>query len=158
MKNWGINKRIMFLALLPTLLITITLLSYFSISRYAYIEESMHLKGQLIANNLAPACEYGIFSGNINILDNLLTNTLKESNIISITISDNNDDVLISRTQSIKTNNTILPIFFNSQEYKYSKEIISSEISISEYGVLNTNPESQATKKENKLGYVHTLH
>ena len=72
MRNWGINKRVMFLALLPTLLIAIALASYFSINRYLYIEDSFHIKGQFIADNLAPACEYGILSGNIDMLESLI--------------------------------------------------------------------------------------
>jgi len=155
MKNWGINKRVMFLALLPTFLITITLASYFSISRYAYIEEAMHLKGQLIANNLAPACEYGIFSGNIEILDTLITNTLKESNIVNITISNSNNDVLISRTQSIKPSSSILPIFINPKEFKYSKNITSSEIAISDYDETESTSENTTNDQENTLGYVY---
>lgn len=155
MKNWGINKRVMFLALLPTLLITITLASYFSISRYTYIEDAMHLKGQLIADNLAPACEYGIFSGNTEILEKLITNTLKESDIVNITISDNNDEALISRTKNIETSNTILPIFINPQEFKYSKEITSSEITISDYDEADPLHENKSNKQENNLGYVH---
>lgn len=102
MRNWGINKRVMFLALLPTLLIAISLASYFSFNRYAYIEEALHIKGQLIADNLAPACEYGVFSGNLEILDNLITNTLSKSDITNITISNKYDETLISRTRQIK--------------------------------------------------------
>jgi len=155
MKNWGINKRVMFLALLPTLLITITLASYFSISRYTYIEETMHLKGQLIADNLAPACEYGVFSGNTEILENLITNTLRESDIVNIAVSDSNNDILISRTKKIKPNNTILPIFIRPQEFKYSKEITSSEIIISDYDELISPNEKEISTQEDILGYIH---
>ena len=155
MKNWGINKRVMFLALLPTLLITITLVSYFSINRHTYIEEAMHLKGQLIANNLAPACEYGIFSGNITLLDNLITNSLKEADIVNIAISDNNNNILISRSKHIKMSNTILPIFINPQEFKYSKEITSSEIIISDYEeTIHANVKEDLNQKS-ILGYIH---
>jgi len=155
MRNWGINKRVMFLALLPTLLITITLASYFSISRYAYIEEAMHLKGQLIADNLAPACEYGVFSGNTEILENLITNTLQESDIVNIAVSDINNDILISRTQQIKTSSSILPIFINPEEFKYSKKISSSEIIISDYDELSSLSDQENSKQESILGYVH---
>ena len=151
MNSWGINKRIMVLVLLPTLLITIALASYFSINRYAYIEEAMHLKGQLLANNLAPACEYGIFSGNTEMLDKLITSTLKESDIVNITITDYSHNALISRSKEIETSKTILPVFINPQQFKYSKEIVSSEITITDYDEIildNSNP-------KNILGYIH---
>jgi len=151
MNSWGINKRIMVLVLLPTLLITIALASYFSINRYAYIEEAMHLKGQLLVNNLAPACEYGIFSGNTEMLDKLITSTLKESDIVNITITDYSHNALISRSKEIETSKTILPVFINPQQFKYSKEIVSSEITITDYDEIildNSNP-------KNILGYIH---
>ncbi len=154
MKNWSINKRVMFLALLPTLLITIALSIYFSINRYAYIEKDMHLRGQLIADHLAPACEYGVFSGNIEILDNLITNTLKENNITNVTISDSDDRVLISRSKQVDTVNTIMPIFINTREYTYSSEILASEVNISDYGEFLLDDRAlQAV--DNRLGYIH---
>jgi len=154
MKNWGINKRVMFLALLPTLLITLSLVSYFSFNQYASIENAMHVKGQLIANNLSPASEYGVFAGNLDILENLINNTLQESDITSITISNKYDDPLITRTQKIKPSSTILPVFISPEEFKYSSFIYESGVIISEYDELFTgNKEDYVTP--NILGYVH---
>ena len=153
MRNWGINKRVMFLALLPTLLITLSLASYFSFSRYAYIEDSLHIKGQLIADNLAPACEYGVFSGNIEILENLISNTLLEDDVVNITISDSENRVLISRTMQIEAPDTILPLFITPEEFKYSAAITGSDVNISDYDeleVINAN----ATVPRN-IGYVY---
>ena len=133
MRNWGINKRVMFLALLPTLLITVSLASYFSFNRYAYIEDSLHIKGQLIADNLSPACEYGVFAGNLEILENLINNTLQESDITNITISNRYNEELISRTREIKNSKTILPIFISPREFKYSASIVGNDVNLSDY-------------------------
>lgn len=154
MRNWSINKRVMFLALLPTLLITIALSIYFSINRYTYIEEDMHLRGQLIADHLAPACEYGVFSGNIEILDNLITNTLRENNITNVTISDRDNQVLISRSKQVDTVSTIMPIFINTREYTYSSEIMASEVNISDYEELFLG-DSEVENTDDRLGYIH---
>jgi len=154
MKNWGINKRVMFLALLPTLVITITLASYFSFNRYSYIEEALHIKGQLIADNLSPASEYGVFAGNLEILENLINNTLKESDITNITISNTYNEVLISRTRKIKPPETVLPIFTNPKEFKYTAKIIGSDLNIDDYGELFVDNTSD-TLPSSTLGYVH---
>ncbi len=154
MRNWGINKRVMFLALLPTLLIAFSLASYFSYIRYTSIEESFHMKGQLIADNLAPACEYGVFSGNIDILDKLISNTLLESDVVNITISNNHDQILLSRTRQISTPSTILPYFVDPVEFSYSAAITGSEVNISDYEELSSlNDSSQPSISS--LGYVH---
>jgi len=154
MRNWGINKRVMFLALLPTLLIAISLATYFGFNRYSYIEDALHIKGQLIANNLAPACEYGVFSGNLEILDNLITNTLQEKDVVNITISDQNDQPLISRTRDIETSGKILPIFITPIEFQYTAEITGSEVNISDYDELFDVSKSESGSNKN-LGYIH---
>ncbi|VAW68505.1 BarA sensory histidine kinase (= VarS = GacS) [hydrothermal vent metagenome] len=148
MRNWGINKRVMFLALLPTLIIAITLASYFSFNRYTYIESTFHSKGRLIAKNLAPACEYGVFSGNFEILDNLILNTLEESDVVNITISNKYNEILTSHTRKIETPDTILPLFINPQEFKYTAAIKGSEVQILDYNELESTD-------NNILGYVH---
>jgi len=154
MRNWGINKRVMFLALLPTLLITLSLASYFSLNRYAYIEDTLHLKGQLIANNLSPASEYGVFTGNLSILENLINNTLQENDITNITINNKHNEPLISRTRKIHTPDTILPIFISPKEFKYTSSIIESNVVISDYDELYTGNE-EIFSNPNILGYVH---
>jgi len=154
MRNWGINKRVMFLALLPTLLITISLASYFSFNRYAYIEQALHIKGQLIADNLSPASEYGVFTGNLEILENLINNTLNESDITNITISNKFNEALISRTRKIKLPETILPVFITPEEFKYTASIIGSDVILSDYGELLTADITDPATP-NILGYVH---
>jgi len=154
MRNWGINKRVMFLALLPTLLIAISLATYFSFNRYSYIEDAFHIKGQLIADNLAPASEYGVFAGNLEILENLINNTLLESDITNITISNKYNEALISRTRIIKPPETILPIFITPKEFKYSASIIGSDVNLSDYGELITENTPEAVLPTN-IGYVH---
>jgi len=154
MRNWGINKRVMFLALLPTLLITFSLVSYFSLNRYAYIEDALHLKGHLIANNLSPASEYGVFTGNLSILENLINNTLQENDITNITISNKYNEPLISRTRKVLTPDTILPVFISPKEFRYTSSIIESNVVIADYDELFTGNEENVTTK-NILGYVH---
>lgn len=152
MRNWGINKRVMFLALLPTLLIAITLATYFSFKHYTYIERSLHNKGQLIADNLAPACEYGVFSGNLEILDNLISNTLNNNDITNITIANEYGETLISRTRKLKGSNSILPLFTKIREFKYSATIKSNEVILSDYNEFIPN---ENNRSENILGYIH---
>ena len=154
MRNWGINKRVMFLALLPTLLITLSLATYFSYSRYSYIEESLHIKGQLIADNLSPASEHGVFAGNLEILEYLIDNTLQENDVTNITISNKHNAPLISRTRRIHTPETILPIFVTAKEFRYTAKIISSNIKLSDYDEIVTGA-IEETIEPNILGYVH---
>jgi len=154
MRNWGINKRVMFLALLPTLLIAVALASYFSFNRYSYIEEALHIKGQLIADNLSPASEYGVFAGNLEILENLINNTLQENDITNITISNKYNEVLISRTRKINPPETVLPIFISPEEFRYTAKITGSDVNIADYGELFVD-NTTTSIPSSILGYVH---
>ncbi len=152
MRNWGINKRVMFLALLPTLIIAITLSSYFSFNRHSDIAASFHAKGTFIANNLAPAAEYGVFSNNIEILDSLVLRTLKDRDVVNVTISNTKDKTLVSHTRTVVTPDTILPIFISPQEYRYSAIINSGDVSVLDYDEAENTEEGT---EENIIGYVH---
>ncbi|VAW62297.1 BarA sensory histidine kinase (= VarS = GacS) [hydrothermal vent metagenome] len=138
----------MFLALLPTLIIAITLSSYFSFNQHSDIEASFHAKGAFIANNLAPASEYGVFSNNLDILDNLVLNTLNDSDVVNVTISNKENETLISHTRNMITPETILPVFINPQDFKYTAVIRSGDVQVLDYD------ESESTE-ENIIGYVH---
>lgn len=153
MRNWGINKRVMFLALLPTLLIALTLASYFSFNRYESIENALHLKGQLIVNNLSPASEYGVFSGNIDILQNLVDNILKDNDITNVTITNQFNEILISRTRTINKTQSILPLFITPKEFTYTADIFGSDVKLSDYEELNSENTAQSSTP-NILGRV----
>ncbi len=154
MNNWGINKRVMFLALLPTLIIAFALASYFSFVRYTSIEDAFHIKGELIAKNLAPASEYGVFSSNLEILDKLITNSFLENDITNITISNSRDEILVSRTREIIVPNNILPLFITPEEFVYSAPITGTEVIISDFDELSLITEGTLDEQKN-LGYVY---
>ncbi|VAW64180.1 BarA sensory histidine kinase (= VarS = GacS) [hydrothermal vent metagenome] len=153
MRNWGINKRVMFLALLPTLLITISLATYFSFNRYAYIENALHMKGQLIVNNISSASEYGVFSGNVEILEKIIDNALQEKEVTKIVIRDKHNKEIISRTKKIPPPQTILPIFVTPENLNYTASISGGDIKISDYDEFTLGNVSEPVAS-NVMGYV----
>ncbi len=138
LKNWSINKRVLFLALLPTFLIALSLASYFSFNRYIYIEEALHMKGQLIADNLSSSSEYGIFTNNRQMLERRLNKALLINDLTNITITDIQNNVLISRSSPSKPIKSIFQFFLSPEEFKYSAPINGSNINLG-----------------NTLGFVH---
>ncbi len=64
MNNWGIRGRSLFLALMPVAVIALLLDIYFINTRVNDLEQGLMERGHAIADQLAPAAEYGIFSGN----------------------------------------------------------------------------------------------
>ena len=88
MKNWGIQNRVLFIALVPALLLTTALVAFFAMNRLSEIEAELDARGQAIARQLSPACEYGVFSGNTTILYHLANEALNEADVSYVLISD----------------------------------------------------------------------
>ena len=94
MNNWGIRGRSLFLALMPVAVIALLLDVYFINTRINDLEQGLMVRGHAIANQLAPAAEYGIFSGNQEILNRLAKAALSEADVSSVSFFDVTDKVL----------------------------------------------------------------
>lgn len=94
MNNWGIRGRSLFLALMPVAAIALLLDVYFINTRVNDLEQGLMERGHAIANQLAPAAEYGIFSGNQEILSRLAKAALNEADVSSVSFFDATDKVL----------------------------------------------------------------
>lgn len=87
-RSWGIQQRAIFLALAPATVIAIALTAYFLIVRYADVEEALQNRGQVLVRQLAPAAEYGAFSGNRADLSRLAQAAAREPDVVSVAIYD----------------------------------------------------------------------
>ena len=94
MKHWSIKWRVMLLALLPAAIIAVLLAAHFTDSRIRDIEKELRERGQVIARQLAPACEYGLFVRNREILQALADSVAKEADVTLVTITDVGGDLL----------------------------------------------------------------
>ncbi|HEY9198745.1 MAG TPA: response regulator [Gammaproteobacteria bacterium] len=88
MKIQGIHSRILLTTLLPALVIATVLGAYFIKTRIQDLDEALHDRGRAIANQLAPASEYGVFAGNHDILKPLAEAALHEADVVRVTILD----------------------------------------------------------------------
>jgi len=96
MKNWGIQTRVILMALLPASLIAVVLGFYLINVQLRELDTSLEERGRAIARQLAPACEYGVFSGNRAILESLARAALNETDVRSVGIADESGRLLVS--------------------------------------------------------------
>lgn len=80
----GIKHRVLLLALVPTITISVLLVVYFVSTRLQDLQEAFRAQGEAMALKLGPAGEYGVFSKNSLQLENLATAALKEPNVSSV--------------------------------------------------------------------------
>lgn len=93
-RHSDIRTRTLAISLGPALLLTLLLTGYLAYSRLQDLHAELTQTGQLIADQLAPATEYGVISGNIPILEGLLRASLDIPHVRFIEVHDRTGEVL----------------------------------------------------------------
>lgn len=104
-RGWDINTRTQIISLGPALLLTLLLISFFTFVRIQDLRQELNHTGQLIANQLAPATEYGVISGNNEVLESLLKATLATPNVRFLEVQDRANRILVYVEQPSETHN-----------------------------------------------------
>ena len=95
MKEWSLQKRVLFMALAPlTVAVLLLALQQFTNARIQDLEQALHDRGQALATRLAAACEDAVSARNRKKLAELLQPALKEKNVLSVTVTDMGGNVL----------------------------------------------------------------
>ncbi|HVC28930.1 MAG TPA: ATP-binding protein [Gammaproteobacteria bacterium] len=98
-RNWGIRSRVLLLALVPVICLGILLGTYLTRVRVHDLQASEHLLGNTLANQLASASEYGVYSNNMMILETLAHTVAQEPGVEAITIANRNNNTLVHVTR-----------------------------------------------------------
>ena len=99
-RGWNISTRTQILSLGPALLLTLLLISFFTVVRIQDLRQELNHTGQLIANQLAPASEYGVIVGNNDVLESLMKATMSTPHVRFLEVQDNNGKVLVHVEQA----------------------------------------------------------
>ncbi|WP_419811244.1 ATP-binding protein [Bacterioplanoides sp.] len=94
MKHWKIQSRIMLMALLPGIIVSLTLGLFFIYDRNQDLNDLLDRRAMAMAKQLAPTCEYGVMSGNLGILQNIANNMLEERDVRSVSIYNQDVEIL----------------------------------------------------------------
>lgn len=93
--SWDIHTRTQIISLGPALLLTLLLISFFTFVRLQDLRQELNHTGQLIANQLAPASEYGVISGNNEVLESLMRATLSIPHVRFLEVQDSRNHILV---------------------------------------------------------------
>lgn len=88
MNKWGIKTQALILALLPAIIIAVSLVSYFLYSQIKLVNSTLYDHGLYTAKHIADESQYGIFSGNHSSLKEYIGKYVHEKNTQSITVLD----------------------------------------------------------------------
>jgi len=163
MKNLGIKSRVIFLGTIPALLFAMILAGYAISNVFGVLNQSLRDRGRIIAEQLAPAAEYGVISGNTPILQRLAQQALSsEQDLRSVLIVDSNDRVLALSGRELPQALMAELKKENLQEYKlkggmiFTSPIYRSLVEIDDFSSLREN--DKTFKRENsqlEIGRVY---
>lgn len=83
MKNWSIQRRVLFIALLPAALIALALSAYHARTRINEVEATTVAHARALARQLAPLSEFGVLSGNRELLRAIVRSALEEDRTLA---------------------------------------------------------------------------
>ncbi len=96
MKHWPIRWRVLFLALVPMGLLASALAAYFTKARIDEMDLALAERGASLVRQLAPLAEYGVFTANRALLQDLAESIRKEPDVRLVVITDAARQVLAS--------------------------------------------------------------
>ena len=79
----GIRIRLLLLGIIPAFFLVAVLAYYFVDNQFHELERSINERGDIITRQLASASIYGVFSGNNQILQELVDTILQEKDVVS---------------------------------------------------------------------------
>ncbi len=94
--KWGIKHQVLLLTLVPTLTISILLGAYFTSSRLHDLKESFLKKGETLALQIAPSGEYGVFSRNKLLLQDIANEAFNDPHVQSVAFYTANGENLLN--------------------------------------------------------------
>jgi diguanylate cyclase (GGDEF)-like protein/PAS domain S-box-containing protein len=153
MKNWGIQTRVLFLALVPLTVIVVFVSAHFVVTRVQDLEAALQNRGHAIARGLAPATEYGVVSGNRTFLASLAQAALREPDVTSVTITDLPGAVLARAAveSDLQPAPAVLPA---SGPYVFRAPIFQSEVVLDDLGGRRVPAEVAVAPPPRQVGWV----
>lgn len=96
MKQFSIRQYVAWLTFIPLLIMVISLESYFLHDRFSGMDRDMLEKGELAVHQLASSSEYGVFSNNLEFLQNIANGALQQADMRGVAVLNSDSKVLVS--------------------------------------------------------------
>jgi HAMP domain-containing protein len=97
---WDIRPRAVLIAALPTMVMALVLIAYFTSSRLSDLEDAHVQRGKALARQLAAASEYGVFSGNLESLRKQANAVLQERDVVRVAVFSPLQEVLADSSRA----------------------------------------------------------
>lgn len=164
----SIRRRVLLLALLPATLLALSLGYFFTMSRITDLDQALRARGMAIARHLGPAGEYGVFSGNRQMLQRLADSACSEPDVIAVSILDHNGRLLASSglaqdnrdggrlgANNLPDNIAMVTVGARSNSLIFRTSIQQTALQVDDY-TITPAPQSASSRQDSAapLGYI----
>lgn len=133
MNDWPLQRRLLFISLYPLLLVTLILSYYYIRSSVESLRDQTFEQGQLLASQLAPAAEYGVFTGDTDSLNRIIERLLDNKHVTNVSIIDDKKNILSQASKPSQKSNIYAALF------DYLFEILSGVGTVNEFSAPITS-------------------
>lgn len=154
----GIRLRVFWLSILPVFLTSAALLVYLTIAKMQELETALSDRGAAVIRHLSPAVEYGVISGNIDILAPLVENASKEPDVRGVAVFNNTGQLLIEAGeadwQKLPGNMAgvnELARFDQGKSLVFMAPIIRTEVPLDDFGISESEG---SLPEQHRAGWV----
>ncbi|GGE39555.1 histidine kinase [Halopseudomonas oceani] len=141
-----IYSRLILIATLPALLMGVVGFTFFTTARLDDVNRELQVTGQLIADQLAPAAEYGVISGNLSTLENLVKGALNVPHVRYVQVYDRAGNPLLRLDRSNDEKDELLV---------FMADIMRQRIPLQSDLFLLDVPTAAQDDEQRYLGQVH---
>ena len=103
MKQHGIERQTLAVAVIPILILALLLESYFTYTRFADLDRALFERAKLIVHQLATSSEYPVFSGNSGLLQQQVDTAFAQQDVNSIIVLSSDSKYLAGAGGTRKT-------------------------------------------------------
>ncbi len=160
-KKQPLRLQIIALALLPTIIISISMAVYYSALRIKELEKDLQNRGYSLIRQLTPASKYGLYTKNIHILQGLTNAATENTALRAVTIYDKNGNVLAyagperltQQERRIDTSDPNIHLTKQKNILHFTAPISVQQMNI-EDGLLRAKQSNQTLKPNDILGWM----
>lgn len=169
MKEWTLQKQVLFLALAPLTVAVLLLSLHFTNARIQDLEQALRTRGQTIATQLAAISEEAFQSGNRKKLAKFVQSTLQEKDVLAVTVTDMKGNVLAHASEATDKNKPpplteasrykiLAPVYYHDEINDVRRAPVSDDTPKKQAGWVTVALSSAALQTEqNKILYQSLL-
>tara|TARA_Y100000748_G_scaffold303597_1_gene309199 strand:- start:3486 stop:5408 length:1923 start_codon:yes stop_codon:yes gene_type:complete len=147
LRRGTIYSRLILIATLPALLMGVVGFTFFTTARLDDVNRELQVTGQLIADQLAPAAEYGVISGNLRTLESLVKGALNVPHVRYVKVYDRTGRPLLHLGRPAEADHDGLQVFV--------ADILRERIPLQNDLFLLDSPPQSDSEQQRYLGQVH---